>query len=232
MIQVEYKPEQGNEREYHDHRANNLVYYYYPTRVENIPQLVYQPRQSEPPQQCPKHNTQIPDRHFYRMVGYYKGELRKRRHEKEYDERIAERHEKRRHGVMGERALPVGTLMGVLHRVRLEAIDTKDQKHQRTGNLQQILVVLIVDEVHHKAHAKTGYQCIYNIAPRCADTRDETIPAAFVESTLYAQYTNRPHRGGSDDTDKDSLEYAIKNIYLKWKGQIHNRVQNCKNYTK
>lgn len=166
------------------------------------------------------------------MVGYYKGELCKCRHEQKYDEGIAKRHEERRHGIMCESSFLVGTLMGIFHGVGLETVNPEKHEHQGTGNLQEVFVMLIVDKIHDKAHAKTGYKRVYNITPRRADAGYEAIPASLVEGTLYTQYTDRSHRGRSYDPDKYSLEDTIKNIYIKWKWQIHNRVQNCKNYTK
>lgn len=118
---------------------------------------------------------------------------------------------------MGERTFLVRAFVGVLHRVRFEAIDAENKQHDRAGYLQQIFVVFIIDEVHDETHAESGKQSVENIARCGSHSRDETKPAAFVQSALNAQYSDRTHRSRSYYTNEYALDNAVKNIYMKWK---------------
>ena len=118
---------------------------------------------------------------------------------------------------MCERAFLVRALVCVLHRVRFEAVDAENKQHDRAWYLQQVFVVLVIDEVHDETHAEAGNQSVENVARCGSHSRDETKPAAFVQSALNTQYSDRTHRSRSYYANEYALDNAVKNIYMKRK---------------
>ena len=103
----------------------------------------------------------------------------------------------------------------VLGGVRPPADDAEDEQHDTTRELQPELVLVVVDDVHHKAHARTGDKCIDDVAHGCADARHKTVPAPFVQGALHTKNAHRAHRRRGNHADEDSLEYQIDNVYMK-----------------
>ena len=184
MIQIENRAEESDHGEDDDHASYYLIDNDDAVGIKLVPNLVDEPGESEPPQQSSENDAQIAHTHLYRHIGHHKGKLCKRSHKEEYDERIAERNQKRSNAVMQKRALLIARLVHILHRIALEAIDTEYQQQDTSKNLKIELVLGVIHKVHHKTHTETRKERINNIAQRSTDTRNETIPAALVQSAL------------------------------------------------
>lgn len=140
-------------------------------------------------------------------MGYHKGKLGKRRHKQEDDERIGERYQKRRNGVVHER--PCAVLVALPYvggGIAAPAIHAKHQEHHAAYDLQPELIGGIGDEIHDETHAKTSYQGVNDITDRGAHASDKAVPTAFFQRALYAQYTHRPHWCGGYDPNEKSLQ--------------------------
>lgn len=211
-IKIEHRAYKHNERENHNHAADNLIYYHNAAVIELIPNLVYKPSQAEPPQQRSANNTEITHAHVERMLGDDESELGERRHEQEYDQRIGKSYEKRRNAIMDQRAFFLAAHMYFLSRVGTVTIYAKNHQHHAARYLQYETVLVVVDKIHYETHAEARYQRINKIADRRPDACNETVPPPLVKGTLYAQHTDRPHRRRRDDADKHALEYPIKYV--------------------
>ena len=144
------------------------------------------------------------------IAGNNEGEHIKQGDEKENDERVAQRYEKRRKEVMKKRALAVGSRADALSRVCAEHINTEDKEHHTTDEFQEKEIALVIDEVHHKRHTCTRHQRINNIAERCSGSRNQSIVAPLLHGTLYAKHPYRPHGRRSDDTNEQPFEQKLK----------------------
>ena len=228
MIQIEYRSDEGDDREDDDNATNHLIDNEDAIGIKLATNLVDEPRQAKPPKQCAKDDADVAHRHFDRHIRHHEGKLGKRSHEEEHDERVTERNQKRRDTIMEQRTLLVAALVHVLHRIALEAIDTEHEEHDATKDLQIELILRIIHKIHHETHAETREKSVHDVAAGGTDTCDETIPTPLVQSALDTQDANRSHRGRGNHTYDNSLEYKIKNIYLYWKCYTHNRGQRYK----
>ena len=217
MIKIENRAYQGDDREDDDHASYHLINNKDAVGIKLATDFIDQPSQTKPPKQGTEDNAQIPHSHLQRHVGHHEGKLSEGRHEEEHDERIGQRDEERRDAIVQQRALLVAALVHVLGRIALEAIDTEGQKKETTENLKIELVLRIVDEIHHKAHAKSCEERIHDVTASGTDARHETIPTPLVQGALNTQYTHRSHRSRGNNTYDNTLENEIKNVYLYWK---------------
>ena len=217
MIQIENRTYQGDDREDDDNAPYHLINNKNAVGVKLATDFIHEPGQAKPPEQRSEHDTQIPHSHLQRHIGHHEGKLGEGRHEEEHDERIRQRDEERRQGIVEKRALLVAASMHILGRIALEAIDTEDQKKQTAEYLEIKLVLRIVDEIHHKAHTQARKERIHDVAASSTDARHETIPTPLVQGALNTQDADRPHRSRGNNTYDNTLENEIKNVYLNWK---------------
>ena len=115
--QVEHRAYEYDQREYDNHAAYDLVDDHDAAVVELVSYLVYQPRKSEPPQQCSAYYAEITNAHVQRMLRYDEGELGVGCHEQEYDQRVGECYEKGRYAVVYQRAFLISADVDLLRRV-------------------------------------------------------------------------------------------------------------------
>ena len=111
---------------------------------------------------------------------------------------------------MKKRALAVGSRPDALLRIRAEHINSKDKEHHAADEFQEKEIALVVDEIHHKRHTRTGHQRINNIAECRSGSRNQSIVASLLHGTLYAKHPHRPHGRGSDDTNEQPFEQKLK----------------------
>ena len=154
MIQIENRAEESDHGEDDDHAAYYLIDNDDAVGIKLVSDCVDEPGKTEPPQQGSEDDAEVTHAHFYRHIWHHEGKLRKGGHEEEHDERIGERYEKRRDAVVHQCALLVARLVHVLHRVALEAVDSKHEEHQASENLKIELVLGVAHKIHHKAHAQ------------------------------------------------------------------------------
>lgn len=217
MVQIEYCAEEGNDREDNDHASYHLINNKDAVGIKLSPHLVDEPGETEPPEQGSEDDAEIAHTHFDRHIRHHEGKLGKGGHEEEDDERIAQRYQESRDGIVGKGTLLVAALVHVLGRIAPEAIDAEDEEHYAAENLEDELVLRIVHEIHHEAHTQAREKRIDDVAARCTYTRDETIPSPLVQGSLNTKDTYRPHRSRGNHTDKNSLEYKVKDVKLYWK---------------
>ena len=86
---------------------------------------------------------------------------------------------------MNQCALFIAADVHIFRGIRSETIHTKQQKNNAGSDLQDITVMLILNDIHQKAHSKTLNQRINNIAHRCTNTRNNSIPTTLIECTLH-----------------------------------------------
>ena len=184
MIKIKHRTNQRYEREDDDDASYHLINNKDAIGIKLAPDLVDEPRKPKPPQQGSEDNAQITDTHLKRHIRHHKSKLRKGCHEKEHNERIGERDQERRKTIMEQRALLVAALVHILHRVALETIYPEHQQQDASEYLEIELVLGIVDEIHHKAHAETRQQGIHDVAASGSYTSDKTIPTPLVQSAL------------------------------------------------
>ena len=96
MIEIEHRAKEDNGRKEDDHRAYHLVEYSDACGVESATNLIDQPRESIPPQQCTCGNAGKAHARFDGTGGLHKRKLREGGHEKEDNQGVGERDEKRR----------------------------------------------------------------------------------------------------------------------------------------
>ena len=154
MIEIEHGSDECDEREDNHDTSYYLINNKDAVGIKLAPNLVDEPCETEPPQQRSEHDAQIAHAHLQRHIRHYEGKLGKGGHEEEHDERIGERYEKRRYAVVHQCALLVARLVHVLHRVALEAVDSKHEEHQASENLKIELVLGVAHKIHHKTHAQ------------------------------------------------------------------------------
>lgn len=114
------------------------------------------------------------------MVGHNKCQLGIASHEKEYDQRVRERHEECRHAVMHQRALLVSADMNLLRGVALEAVDAEKQEHDASAYLKIEEIAALLDELHDETHAKSGDESVENVAHCGTDASHKAIPTPLV----------------------------------------------------
>ena len=195
MIQIEYRSDEGDDREDDDDATYHLINNKDAIGIKLATNLVDEPSQAKPPKQGSKDNAQITHRHLDRHIWHHEGKLGKCRHEEEHDERVTERNQERRDTIVEQSALLVARLVHVLHRIALEAIDTEHEEHDATKDLQVKLVLRIVHEIHHETHAESREKSVYDVAASGTDTCNKPIPTPLVQSALDTQDANRSHRG-------------------------------------
>ena len=217
MVQIENCAEEGDDREDDDHAAYYLINNKDAVGIKLSPHLVDEPGETEPPEQGSEDDAEIAHTHFDRHIRHHEGKLGKGGHEEEDDERIAQRYQESRDGIVGKGTLLVAALVHVLGRIALEAIDTEDEEHYAAENLEDELVLRIVHEIHHEAHTQAREKRIDDVAASCTDTRYETIPSPLVQGSLNTKDAHRTHRSRGNHTDKNSLEYKVKDVKLYWK---------------
>ena len=184
MVQIENCAEEGDDREDDDHASYHLINNKDAVGIKLSPHLVDEPGETEPPEQGSEDDAEIAHTHFDRHIRHHEGKLGKGGHEEEDDERIAQRYQESRDGIVGKGTLLVAALVHVLGGIALEAIDAKHQQQDAAKYLQIELVLRIVDEIHHKTHTQTREQSVHDVATCRAQARHETIPAALVQSAL------------------------------------------------
>lgn len=154
MIQIENRAEESDDGEDDDHTAYYLIDNDDAVGIKLVPNLVDEPGEAEPPQQGSEDDTEVTHAHFYRHIRHHEGKLREGGHEEEHDERIGECYEERRDAIVHQGTLLVARLVHVLHRVALEAVDSKHEEHQASENLKIELVLGVAHKIHHKTHAQ------------------------------------------------------------------------------
>ena len=154
MVEIEHRSHQCDEREDDNHATYHLINNKDAIGIKLAPDLIDEPGESEPPHQGSEDDAEVTHAHFYRHIRHHEGKLREGGHEEEHDERIGERYEKRRYAVVHQCALLVARLVHVLHRVALEAVDSKHEEHQASENLKIELVLGVAHKIHHKTHAQ------------------------------------------------------------------------------
>lgn len=210
LIKVEHRTKEHYQREDDHYAAHHTIDDEDAALVELAAHLVYEPRQTEPPQHGAKHNARIAYRHLQRTLRHHKGELGEEEDEEEDDERIGERDEERCDAVVHQRTfLRLGALVDILRWVRTVAVDAKNQKYDATTYLKQKARALVAHKVHNETHTDTCEQRIYKVADTRTDTRDKPIPATFIQSSLYAKHPHRPHRSRCHDANQYSMEYKV-----------------------
>ena len=121
MVQIEYCAEEGNDREDDDHASYHLINNKDAVGIKLSPHLVDEPGETEPPEQGSEDDAEIAHTHFDRHIRYHEGKLGKGGHEEEDDERIAQRYQESRDGIVGKGTLLVAALVHVLGRIAPEA---------------------------------------------------------------------------------------------------------------
>ena len=154
MIQIENRAEESDDGEDDDHTAYYLIDNDDAVGIKLVPNLVDEPGESEPPQQGSEDDTEVTHAHFYRHIRHHEGKLRKGGHEEEHNEWIGECYEERCDAIVHQGTLLVARLVHVLHRVALEAVDSKHEEHQAAENLKIELVLGVAHKIHHKTHAQ------------------------------------------------------------------------------
>lgn len=221
LVEVEDGAQQHDNGENHYYAAYNLVDEQNAVVVELAPHLVYKPCKPEPPQYGSADDAYVSHAHFNGAVGHNEGELCKQENEKEDDEGVGQRHQECRYGIVHERPFAaLHALVQFLCGVGAVAVYPEYEQEHASADLQKKAVALVVDEIHHETHSKTGEQGVDDVAHRCCNARNETIPTAFVKRALYAKYAHGTHRGRSHDAYKDSLENEVQYVYLNRK--LHN----------
>lgn len=110
--------------------------------------------------------------------------------------------------------------MYFLRRVRPVAVYTKCHEHYAAKYLKDKTILVIIDYVYNKAHAKTRYQRIDKVADCGSDTGNKAIPTPFVQRALNAKNPDRPHRRRRYNAYEYTLENPVK--YVKMKLKRHN----------
>ena len=100
-------------------------------------------------------------------------------------------------------------LMYVFGRVGPVTINTENEQHHASADLQEKLVVLVTDKFHHEAHAQSGKQGIDYVAYGSPHACDKSEPPTFVKRPLYTQHTDRPHRSRRYDANENAFEYKV-----------------------
>ena len=210
MIQIENRAEESDDGEDDDHAAYYLIDYDDAVGIKLVPNLVDEPGESEPPQQGSEDDAEIPYSHFYRHIRYDESKLREGGHEEEHDERIGECHQERREAVVHQCALlRFVAPMNILRRVGAIAVDAKQQQYNTATYLKHKTRTLVAHKIHDKTHTDTRKQRIYKVADTSTDTRNKTIPATFIQSSLYAKHPHRTHRSRCHDANQYSMEYKV-----------------------
>jgi len=215
LVKVEDRTKEDDDGEQDYERSDYLIYNNNPLDIEECPHFVDNPRQSIPPQQCPKWNAEETEHHLEWVVGDNKRKLGEQRHEEEYDERIGKSDEECRQTVVEERTLLVSASVHVLCGIRPEAEEPEEEQNDASQNLKEELCMRVVDHVDHDRHSQTGNHCVEYIAHGGADAGYKAIPASFVQRALNTQNTHRPHRRTSDDSYENALEYKVDDIDMK-----------------
>ena len=186
FIEVEHRAEQHYNREDYDDASHYAVDEQNAVVVELAPNLVYEPRQAEPPQHGAEDDADVANGHLERAVVHHEGKLGKEKDEEEDDKRVGQRNEKSRDAVVCQCPLLVLiALVHVLCRVGAVTIDTEQQQHNAAAYLQNEAVVLVAHEVHDKTHSESGKECVDDVAHAGSDTCNKAIPSAFVKRALY-----------------------------------------------
>ena len=154
MIQIENRAEESDDGEDDDHAAYYLIDDDDAVGIKLVSDCIDEPGEAEPPHQGSEDDAEVTHAHFYRHIRHHEGKLCESGHEEEHDERIGERYEKRRYTIVHQRALLVARLVHVLHRITLEAVDSKHEEHQASENLKIELVLGVTHKIHHKTHAQ------------------------------------------------------------------------------
>jgi len=147
------------------------------------------------------------------VLGYDESELGKGCHEKKHDEGVGEGDYKGGDEVVEQGAL-LFLLAGVhlLAGVGVETVQAEAEEQYGAEYLQEELILGVVDEVHYETHAEACDEGVDEIGEGCTETRDEAIPASFVEGTLYAEHADRPHRGRTEYADYQSLDDDVEEV--------------------
>jgi hypothetical protein len=125
--------------------------------------LVYKVSDTEPPAKRTQYDGQIAFQlKFNGTIGHHERETGKEADKQEDYQRIGQGNEECRQEIM-----EIGTLVGRygangLHRIATEGIDTEEEQHDATYDLEQYL--MLHQEFIHKTHTISGYQCIDDIA--------------------------------------------------------------------
>lgn len=217
MIEIKHGSDECDEREDDHDTSYYLINNKDAVGIKLSPHLVDEPGKTEPPEQGSEDDAEIAHTHFDRHIRHHEGKLGKGGHEEEDDERIAQRYQESRDGIVGKGTLLVAALVHVLGRIAPEAIDAEDEEHHAAENLEDELVLRIVHEIHHEAHTQAREKRIDDVAASCTDTRYETIPSPLVQGSLNTKDAHRTHRSRGNHTDKNSLEYKVKDVKLYWK---------------
>lgn len=209
-VQIEHRAKEHNQREDDHDAAHHTIDDEDAALVELAAHLVYEPRQTKPPQHSTKHYACITYRHLQRTLRHHKGKLSKEKDEEEDDKRIGECHQERREAVVHQRALlRFVAPMNILRRVGAIAVDAKQQQYNTATYLKHKTRTLVAHKIHDKTHTDTRKQRIYKVADTSTDTRNKTIPATFIQSSLYAKHPHRTHRSRCHDANQYSMEYKV-----------------------
>ncbi len=154
------------------------------------------------------------------MMGQHEGKLCKKSHEEENNEWVGEGHQEGCPHIIPIRTAFVARLMDILRRITAPGIDAKDQQHDTADNLQVEAVAVIIDEIHDKGHTETCDSRINNIAGGCSDARHKSIPAPFVQRSLYTENADWSHGSRSHHTYEHALQDEVDDVNMYWKNHI------------
>ena len=135
MIEVKHRAQEDDHGEDNHYRAYRLVDDGNAIDIKFGANLVYQPRQTIPPEQRSQRYAQKTNGHIELLIRPNEGELREDGHEEKDDKGIGKGNQEGRQPVVQQRALGFSALMHLLLRVRAKAIKTEEQQDDRTGYL-------------------------------------------------------------------------------------------------
>ena len=152
------------------------------------------------------------------MVGKDKRKLGVGGQKEEDDEGIGEGDQEGGDGIVGHRALGIARLVHILRGVAAIGVDSETEQNQTARQLQPPPVLLVVDKIHHIAHAVACNARIDNVAQGSTHSCDEPVPTAFVQRALHTKHAHRTHRSRCNDTDEHPLEDEIEYVDMdrKW----------------
>ena len=172
------------------------------------PHLVDEVRDAKPPRQRAQDDGQVAQYGFADQSSVAcKGKAGEQAYEQKDDERIGKGDEEGCHKVMQigpflARRRPEG-----LHRVAAESVYAEGEQHDAAYQLQVEDVFIHI--VEYKTHAVACEQRIADVAHGCTHPRHESIPPAFVQCTLDAEYTHGTQRCRHDDADDESFPQDV-----------------------
>ncbi len=154
-VNIEDRPHKDHQRKDNHHSPDDLVDQQDSIIIKFASDLIHQPSQPKPPQQCAEDNPREAYAHLEFVVGNDKSELRKQRHKHKDHQRIGESHQKSSHAVVNQCAFLAAADVHIFRWIRSETIHAEDQKNDAGSDLKNETVMRILDKIHHKTHSQT-----------------------------------------------------------------------------